>query len=52
MSAAQEQALDLTTARTALELFRGAIDAGHGERDISAVIELFRKAPGGDRTAP
>jgi 3-hydroxyisobutyrate dehydrogenase len=51
LSAAQEQSLDLTTARTALALFNDAIAAGHGDRDISALIELFRQAPGGGPTA-
>jgi 3-hydroxyisobutyrate dehydrogenase len=50
-SAAQEQSLDLSTARTALALFDAAIEAGHGDRDISAVIELFRQASGGRPTA-
>lgn len=35
-------ALDLTTAAAALEVFQRAIDTGHGEKDIAAVIEPLR----------
>ena len=35
-------ALDLTTAAAALEVFQRAIDAGYGEKDIAAVIEPLR----------
>jgi 3-hydroxyisobutyrate dehydrogenase len=31
------------TAAAALEVFRAAITAGHGEQDMSAVIEPLRK---------
>jgi 3-hydroxyisobutyrate dehydrogenase len=34
--------LDLATAVTALGVFQQAIAAGHGEKDMSAVVELFR----------
>jgi 3-hydroxyisobutyrate dehydrogenase len=43
--AAQEasaQALELTTAAAALKLFENAVAAGHGEKDMAAVIEPLR----------
>ncbi len=36
------QSLHLATASAALEVFENAIDAGHGEKDIAAVIEPLR----------
>jgi len=36
--------VELTTARAALEDFQKAIAAGHGEKDIAAVVEPFRKS--------
>ena len=36
--------LDLTTAKAALALFHQGIASGHGEQDISAVIEQFRRS--------
>mgnify|MGYP001553264319 CR=1 FL=1 len=36
-------ALDLTTAAAALKLFQTAVATGHGDQDMSAVIEPFRK---------
>jgi 3-hydroxyisobutyrate dehydrogenase len=35
--------VELVTARAALEEFQKAIAAGHGEKDIAAVVEPFRK---------
>jgi 3-hydroxyisobutyrate dehydrogenase len=35
--------LELTTAAAALKVFQRAIDAGHGEKDMSAVIEPLRQ---------
>ncbi|MEY4490037.1 MAG: hypothetical protein RIQ79_2545 [Verrucomicrobiota bacterium] len=35
--------LELRTAGAALDLFRSGIDAGHGERDIAAIIEPLRQ---------
>jgi 3-hydroxyisobutyrate dehydrogenase len=35
--------VNLTTATAALEVFQKAIAAGHGEQDIAAVVEPFRK---------
>ena len=35
--------VELVTARAALEDFQKAIAAGHGEKDIAAVVESFRK---------
>ncbi|HEX8296844.1 MAG TPA: NAD(P)-dependent oxidoreductase [Chthoniobacteraceae bacterium] len=43
--AAQEasaQSLELTTAAAALKLFENAVAAGHGEKDMAAVIEPLR----------
>lgn len=37
------QSLHLATASAALEVFESAITAGHGEKDIAAVIEPLRK---------
>ncbi len=36
--------VDLVTAKAALEDFQKAIAAGHGEKDIAAVVEPFRKS--------
>jgi 3-hydroxyisobutyrate dehydrogenase len=36
--------VELTTATAALEDFQKAIAAGHGEKDIAAVVEPFRKS--------
>jgi 3-hydroxyisobutyrate dehydrogenase len=36
------QSLSLVTASAALEVFENAIKAGHGEKDIAAVIEPLR----------
>ena len=35
--------VELVTAKAALEDFQKAIAAGHGEQDIAAVVEPFRK---------
>jgi 3-hydroxyisobutyrate dehydrogenase len=40
---ARGQQLDLTTAANALALFRKAIDAQLGDRDMSSLVEVFRK---------
>lgn len=37
------QSLHLATASAALEVFESAIEAGHGEKDIAAVIEPLRQ---------
>jgi 3-hydroxyisobutyrate dehydrogenase len=37
------RSLSPTTAKAALEVFQRAIDAGHGEKDMSAVVEPLRK---------
>jgi 3-hydroxyisobutyrate dehydrogenase len=39
----QQYSVDLTTAAAALEVFQRAIDAGHGEKDMAAVIEPLRQ---------
>ena len=36
-------AVDLTTAAAALDGFQNAINAGHGEKDMAAVVEQFRQ---------
>ena len=36
--------VELVTAKAALEDFQRAIAAGHGEKDIAAVVEPFRKS--------
>jgi len=36
--------IDLVTAKAALEDFQKAIAAGHGEKDMAAVVEPFRKS--------
>lgn len=41
---AAQQAVDLKTAAAALAVFQSAIAAGHGEKDVSAVAEAFRKS--------
>jgi 3-hydroxyisobutyrate dehydrogenase len=41
---AKAQGLDLTTAAPALQRFQAAIDAGHGDKDMAAVIEPLRRA--------
>ena len=43
---AGQGSLDLTTATAALALFEKGIAAGHGEKDIAAVIEPLRQPPG------
>jgi 3-hydroxyisobutyrate dehydrogenase len=43
---AGRRSLDLTTAKAALSEFERAIAAGHGDKDMSAVIEPLRR-PGG-----
>lgn len=35
--------LDLKTAETALGLFRKAVDEGHGDQDMSSIVEILRK---------
>ena len=35
--------VELATAKAALEIFQKSITAGHGEKDIAAVVEPFRK---------
>jgi 3-hydroxyisobutyrate dehydrogenase len=39
---ADKQKFDLTTAKTALARMQQAIDAGWGQKDLSAVVQLFR----------
>lgn len=39
----QQYSIDLTTAAAALEVFQRAIDAGHGDKDMAAVIEPLRQ---------
>jgi 3-hydroxyisobutyrate dehydrogenase len=41
-AAAAQQGIDLTTSATAEQLFRKAQEAGHGEQDMSAVVEVLR----------
>lgn len=41
---AKQSSLDLTTARTVLETVRKSIEAGHGEKDFSAVVEAVRQS--------
>ena len=43
-AAASETGIDLTTAANAQELFERAIQQGHAEQDMAAVIEPLRKA--------
>lgn len=43
LSEARNSSLDLATTAAALEVFKQAIAAGHGERDMSAVVEFLRK---------
>jgi len=40
----RKSSVELKTATAALEVFQGAIAAGHGEKDIAAVVEPFRKS--------
>ena len=40
------QSLDLATAKAALGTFQQGIAAGHGEKDIAAVVESFRESKG------
>jgi 3-hydroxyisobutyrate dehydrogenase len=42
-AAARARGVNLTAAETAEQLFRAAEKAGHGEQDMSAVIEILRK---------
>ena len=44
---AQSLGLDLTTARTTLDLLKRAIEAGQGEQDMSAVVEPLRRTSKG-----
>ncbi|MEO7415171.1 MAG: NAD(P)-dependent oxidoreductase [Opitutaceae bacterium] len=39
----QQYSVDLNTAAAALQVFQRAIDAGHGEKDMAAVIEPLRQ---------
>jgi 3-hydroxyisobutyrate dehydrogenase-like beta-hydroxyacid dehydrogenase len=39
----EKLSVGLLTARAALEEFQKAIATGHGEQDIAAVVEPFRK---------
>ena len=39
----EKLSVELATAKAALEDFQKAIAAGHGEKDIAAVVEPFRK---------
>jgi 3-hydroxyisobutyrate dehydrogenase len=41
-AAAAQQGIDLTTSATAEHLFRRAQEEGHGEQDMSAVVEVLR----------
>lgn len=41
---ASEQGLVLWTAKSALEIFKLAVEAGHGDEDFSAVTKAFKKA--------
>jgi 3-hydroxyisobutyrate dehydrogenase len=43
LAAAQEQSLDLLTARAALAAFERGIAEGHGDKDIAAVVEPLRQ---------
>jgi 3-hydroxyisobutyrate dehydrogenase len=38
----ERHAIDMTTAAAALNVFQRAIDAGYGDKDVSAVVEPFR----------
>jgi 3-hydroxyisobutyrate dehydrogenase len=40
---ARRQSMELTTAASALEVFKQAISLGHGEEDMAAVIKQFRE---------
>jgi 3-hydroxyisobutyrate dehydrogenase len=40
----EHRSLELCTAAAALEVFKRAIALGHGEKDMAAVVEQFRKA--------
>jgi 3-hydroxyisobutyrate dehydrogenase len=37
--------IEPATAAAALAIFQSALVAGHGERDMAAVVELLRKRP-------
>jgi len=41
---ASEQGLSLGTAKSALEIFKLAVEAGYGNEDFSAVTKVFKKA--------
>jgi 3-hydroxyisobutyrate dehydrogenase len=41
---ASRHSLDLATGSSALEVFKNAIANGHGDKDMSAVVEQFRKS--------
>jgi len=40
---ARKHSLELTTAKAALEVFKNAVAQGHGEKDMSSIVEQFRK---------
>jgi 3-hydroxyisobutyrate dehydrogenase len=42
-AAAAARGVNLTAAETAEQLFRKADQRGHGEQDISAVVEILRE---------
>ena len=44
LKAAGSRGLTPNTARAALDVFQRAIDSGHGDQDMSAVVEPLRKA--------
>jgi len=41
---ARRESMELTTAASALEVFKQAISLGHGEEDMAAIIRQFREA--------
>jgi 3-hydroxyisobutyrate dehydrogenase len=43
ISGARNDSLELATAKAALAVFQNSIAAGHGEQDMAAVVEQFRK---------
>jgi 3-hydroxyisobutyrate dehydrogenase len=40
---ARKHSLELTTAKAALEVFKNAVAQGHGEKDMSSIVEQFRR---------
>ena len=46
MKEAEQKKVSLTTAATALQRFRDAIAAGHGDKDMAALVEAVRAAKG------